>query len=293
VHVHFGVELVVPEWPQSVCCIGTFDGVHLGHRQVIGAAVAQARERGLPCILVTFDRHPAAVLNPERCPPAIASLHENLAHFASLGVAIAVVLPFDLQLSQTSAEDFYREVLVGKLRASALVVGHDFAFQERIETRVVPAFEFEGLRVSSSQIRKDIQEGRMEHACELLGRPFQIDGIVVQGEQLGRELGYPTANIARPFAQVLPRDGIYAGTCDTPLGEFRAATSIGRRPTVGGGERTIEAYLLDYPGDSLYGAAVSLHLKHRLRDELHFDSLDSLVEQMDRDVEQVRALLAD
>lgn len=297
--VHFGVGLLKAEWARAVGCVGTFDGVHRGHQAVIRRAVETAQSAELPCCLVTFDRHPAAVLAPDRCPKALASLEQNLEAFARLGVAVALVLPFDVALSQMSAQDFLNEILEARVRADRLVVGHDFAMghrrqgttdwlAERIPTEVVAPFELEGLRVSSSAIRQAVQEGEMELAARLLGRPFAIDGVVVSGQRLGRQLGYPTANLARSFDQVLPPDGVYAARVLWNGGAYDAALAIGTRPAVGGGDRTIEAYLLDYPGDSLYGLAVSMELRHRLREERNFPSLDALKEQMARDVLEAR-----
>jgi len=298
--VHFGIELLAAEWTDSVACIGTFDGVHRGHQQVIQTAVAKALQSECPCVLVTFDRHPAHVLAPDRCPKAIGSLQSNLAEFQALGVAVAVVLPFDYALSQTPAEEFFEEILVGRIKARAIVVGHDFAFghnrvgtpewlQDRIATTVIPSFEIDGRRVSSSEIRRAVEAGQVEEAANLLGRPFEIPGVVVAGQKLGRKLGFPTANLARSFDQVLPAFGIYSGEMTCPIGTFRAAISIGTRPAAGGGNVTIEAYLLDYPADPLYGMAVTLRLLARVREERDFPSLDALKAQIARDVERIRA----
>lgn len=299
--VHFGIDSLRAEWPGAVACIGTFDGVHRGHREVIGTAVARAQAAETPCALVTFDRHPANLLAPNRAPRAIADLQSNLTQFRRLGVAVAVVLAFDRALSQTSAQDFFDRILVERLRANAIVVGYDFAFghdrqgtpdwlAERIATEVIPPFEIDGRRVSSSAIRQAVTEGQMERAAEWLGRPFEIPGVVVPGRRLGRTLGFPTANLARSFDQVDPADGVYSGFLATSHGEFRAAISIGSRPAIEGATRSIEAHLLDYPGDSLYGQAVALHVETRLRDQLDFPSLDALRAQIAQDVEQVRGL---
>jgi len=296
-HVHFGVDLLEPEWRESVVCIGTFDGVHLGHQEVIRHAVSRARAEGLPCVLTTFDRHPAAILAPERCPPTIASLQSNLGHFEKLGVSVAVVLTFDRALSQTSAKEFFEHVIKLKFHARAIVLGHDFAFgknrqgtpawlREHIETEVLPPFEIGGVRVSSSAIRRAVQDGRVEDAAALLGRPFEIPGIVVAGHRLGRELGYPTANLARSFNQVTPADGVYAGECETAFGRFSAAISIGVRPNIDA-LRTIEAFLIDYPGNELYGTAVRLFVDNRIREQRLFPTLEELKHQMALDVAQV------
>lgn len=294
--IHFGPDLLVPEWPRCVVCIGTFDGVHLGHEEVIRRALSQAEAAALPCVIVTFDRHPAATLAPERCPPAISPLGARLARFAELGVSVALILRFDRALASTTAETFLNDLLVGLLRAERVVVGHDFAMGQdrvgtpdwlgqRIATDVVPPFEIDGRRVSSSATRQAIAEGRIEDANSFLGRPFEIEGVVVEGARLGRQLGYPTANLARSVQQVLPPDGVYVGEADTPTGTFRAAVSVGLRPTIDATTRTIEAYLLDYRGDSLYGKSIRLKFFRRLRDQIKFDHLEALKEQMARDVE--------
>lgn len=300
--VHFGTELLVPEWDGAVACIGTFDGVHLGHREVIGTAVAMGRELELPVAIVTFDRHPAMVLRPENCPKPISSLAGNIRIFESLGAALALILPFDLALSKTTAGEFFQGVLCERLKASRVVVGHDFAFghnregtsewlSERIDTVVVAPFMADGVRVSSTRIREAISLGDFATANRLLGRAWAMAGIVVAGEKLGRTLGYPTLNLARSFDQILPPDGIYAGRCETPFGDFKAAISVGFRPTVGGSKRTIEAFLLDYPGESLYGRAVLLRFVERVRDEARFDSLEALKKQIERDVELVARIV--
>lgn len=295
---HFGLELLRPEWERSVVCLGTFDGVHLGHQAVLREAVERAEERSVPAIPVTFDRHPAAVLAPDRCPPAVAGLAENLRRIEAVGAAVTVVLPFDRELSETPAERFLAETLVGRLRAEHLVVGHDFAFgrgregtgawlSSRISTSVVPAYEVDGARVSSRAIRSAVGEGQVEVAGKLLGRPFAMEGVVVGGQRLGRTLGYPTANLGRSSEGLVPGHGIYSGAAETPFGRFAAAISVGVRPTVGGTYRTVEAYLLNYPGRSLYGKALRLEFHRRIREERTFGSLEALIEQMGRDVAEV------
>ncbi len=297
--VHVGLDLLNVEWIRSVACIGTFDGVHLGHRCVIETTVARAQDRGLPSVVITFDRHPASVLAPERCPQPIASLSSNLERFAQIGVNLALVLPFTRQLADTPAEEFFESVIQERVRADLVVVGHDFAFghdrlgtpawlESRIATEVVPPFEVQGTRVSSSAIRRAIVEGRMEDAERWLGHPFAIEGVVVHGAQLGRKLGYPTANLARTFAQVTPAEGVYAGLAKTDRGDFLAAISIGGRPTIDATSRTFEAYLLDYKGESLYGTSMTLEIQRKLRNQIKFNDLEALKEHMAKDVAAVR-----
>ena len=294
-----GLGALRAEWPRAVACVGTFDGVHRGHRAVIAEAARQAREAELPLVLATFDRHPAAVLAPERCPRTIAPLEENLREFAGLGAAVAVVLPFDAAMAAMPAASFLEDVVRGALRADRIVVGHDFAMgrgregtaawlEGRIPTTTVPPFVVDGARVSSSAIRRAVEAGDMAVAARLLGRPFALSGVIVGGQRLGRTLGYPTANLARTIDGVLPADGVYAARFHAPHGVFKAALAIGTRPAVGGGPRSVEAYLLDYDGASLYGAPCRIEVVARLREERDFPSLEALVEQMGRDVREVR-----
>lgn len=297
-HVHFGAEMLGVEWPAAVVSVGTFDGVHLGHQAVIGRAVELARGQDIPSVVVTFDRHPAQTLARDKCPQAISSLEENLRQFEVHGVNAALVLAFDRALAETTAEQFFRSILIERLKATQIVIGGDFGFgkerqgtaewlSQHIETELVRAMEVAGQRVSSSRIRAAIQAGDMAGAAALLGRHFSVAGIVVKGQQLGRELGFPTVNLARSFDQVTPADGVYSGLAHTPHGSFRAAVGIGKRPAVGGTERTIEAFLLKYPGASLYGRNVRLDLIARLREERNFGSLDELRVQMERDVAEI------
>jgi riboflavin kinase / FMN adenylyltransferase len=299
--VHFGLSGLSSEWMSAVVCLGTFDGVHLGHQTVIRSAVAAANDQDLPCCLVTFDRHPAATLRPAAKPTSLIELDEKLRMFRELGVSVTLVLPFDMELSQMPALAFLNEILRNRLRASELVIGHDFCFghnregttdwvRTRIKTDIVPPFLLGDVRVSSSAIRTAIDKGELELANRMLGRPYTLSGLVVPGQRLGRTLGYPTINIARSDDQALPPDGVYAGDAETPYGAYRAAMSIGFRPAVQGKVRTVEAYLLDYPGDSLYGRHCRLRLHKKLRDELDFEDLQSLSEQIGRDVAQVREL---
>ena len=302
--VVFGLGALCAEWPRAVVCVGTFDGVHLGHRTVIREAARQAREAELPLVLATFDRHPAATLAPERCPKTLAPLEENLREFRRLGVAVSVVLPFDAETATMSAEGFLENVIRRALRADRLVVGHDFAMGRsragtvewlagQLPTTVVPPFEIEGVRVSSSVIRKAVETGDVTRANALLGRPFALCGVIVGGQKLGRTLGFPTANLARAVDGVLPADGVYAALFHTSEGRYPAALAIGTRPAVGGGPRSVETHLLDYGGGSLYGTSCRIEVVAHLRDEWDFPSLPDLVAQMEKDVEGVREILGE
>lgn len=301
--VHFGLGALHPEWERSVACIGTFDGVHIGHQALLRHAAARGRELEQPSVVVTFDRHPLSVLAPERAPSQLAGLGENLARIGETGIAVVVLLPFDEATTRTPASEFFEQVLLGRLRACEIVLGPDFAFGHgregtadwlaaRLPTFVVPHVELRGRRISSTAIRTLVHEGDVAAAAELLGRRFALEGVVVPGNKLGRELGYPTVNLARSLWLVTPGDGVYAGWCETVLGRFACATSIGMRPAVGGTERTIETFLIDYPGDSLYGTAIRLEFVERLREERSFPDLDALRQQIGADVEQAGRVLA-
>lgn len=300
----FGLDLVAPGWESAVVSIGTYDGVHRGHQRVIGRAIELAAERDVPSIVLTFDRHPLSVLAPERCPSPIGSMAQNLVAVQKLGASAVVVLPFTAELASTPAEQFFQEVLVDKLRASAIVMGHDFAFgnrrqgtpewlAERIETMVEPPHLDEGIRISSSLIRQSVLEGKIEEANKWLGRPFALEGIVGPGDKLGRELGYPTANLVPLAQQVTPADGVYAGYATTPFGRFLAAISVGVRPTVGEDLKlAIEAHLLDYPGSSLYGRAMEVQFCSFVRGQAKLNSLDELQALIKQDLVGVRKALA-
>jgi riboflavin kinase/FMN adenylyltransferase len=201
------------------------------------------------------------------------------------------------------ATQFLEDILVAGLKATEVVMGHDFAFgkgregtpewlTERIATTVASPVEVGGTRVSSTTIRRLICEGDMRGAYAMLARPHWISGVVVAGEQLGRRIGFPTINVARAAATLAPPDGVYAGACRTDLGVFRAAISIGCRPAVGGTSRAIEAHLLDYPGDDLYGQAVRVEVADRVRDEMKTATLDELRAQIERDVAHISATVS-
>jgi riboflavin kinase/FMN adenylyltransferase len=269
--------------------VGTFDGVHLGHREVI---------RGADTVL-TFEPHPLAVVRPEARPRLIDTFAVKRDMIASLGVDELVVIPFDRQVASLEAEAFVSEVLVERLGASHVSVGENFRFgraargdavvlagHEAFETRVVPLVEVGGETVSSSRIRALVAAGEMEAAAEFLGRPFLLEGTVSTGDRRGRELGVPTANLVPDEAFVVPGHGVYAARClDRP-----AAVSVGVRPTFGTGRALlVEVHLVDWAGD-LYGWGLRVAFLERLRGERRFDSVAELVQQMWEDVDQARQI---
>jgi len=273
--------------------VGTFDGVHLGHREVIAGADT----------VLTFEPHPIAVIQPGAAPRLLTDPERKAQLIASLGVEELVVIGFDAEFAARTAQQFIDEVLVGKLGATHVAVGENFRFGHkaagdidmlradgRFETRVAELLEVDGEVVSSSHIRGLVLGGAVEYAGRLLGDRFTLAGEVVQGDRRGRTLGYPTANLVPDAGFVTPGHGVYAACARTGDVARTAAVSIGVRPTfVTGRGELIEAYLLDFSGD-LYGARLELAFLKRLRGEKRFDSVDALVEQMAGDVEAARAI---
>jgi len=274
--------------------IGTFDGVHVGHRKVIAAADT----------VVTFDPHPTAVVRPGAAPRLLTSPDRKTQLIASLGVQELVVIPFDVEFAGLSAREFVDEVLVDPLNATHVSVGENFRFghkaqgdtdlllaDDRFETRVVELCEIDGEIVSSSHIRGLVLGGAVEYAGKLLGDPFTLIGEVAHGDERGRELGYPTANLVPDAAFVTPGHGVYAARATTADGAvFAAAVNVGVRPTfVTGRGELIEAYLIDFDGD-LYDTRLELAFLKRLRGEKRFDSVGTLIDQMALDVQDARAI---
>jgi len=271
--------------------VGEFDGVHLGHREVIS---------GNDTVL-TFEPHPAVVVRPERSLKLLTSLEVKIDLIAELGVEELVIVPFDDAFAHREAADFIDTVLVGTLDATNVSVGENFRFGHgtrgdaallladgRFETRVVPMVQVDGATVSSTRIRNLIAKGEMEEATRLLGSPFRLRGEVVPGDRRGRELGFPTANMIPDPRLVCPAHGVYA----CRVGERLAAVNVGVRPTFGSDlHPLVEAFLLDFDGD-LYGDSLTVEFISRLRGEHRFESVAELVEQMHRDVDRTRELLA-
>jgi riboflavin kinase / FMN adenylyltransferase len=294
----------------TAVAIGAFDGVHLGHRALIGGLVDAAQRRGLASVALTFDRHPATVVRPESAPDLLTDLDQRLELLATTSLDHTVVLHFDEQRAHEPAEHFVEHVVVGALQAKAVSVGEDFHFGFQRGGNVAllkamgPQLGFDVLPialqavpgidgpVSSTRIRLLLLDGDVEAAARLLGRPHQVRGVVGRGDRRGRDLGFPTANVHVPAGVVLPADGIYAGRYHHADGDSTpAAINLGRRPTFyADGERLLEAHLLDWGGD-LYGEDARIDFVARLRGEERFESADALVDQMRRDVEATRKVL--
>ncbi len=290
-----------------VIALGTFDGVHLGHRQVIGAAVARARALGGTAVAVTFEPHPLEVLRPSATPILLTTLDERLALFEKIGADAALVLPFDLEFSRLSAETWLDEILAERLRVREICAGSSYSFGFRREgtaarldewgrargvpVHLIPPVLVGGEPVSSTRIRSALWAGLVDEAARLLGRPYSLAGRVVPGSGRGHTLGFPTANLEISPRKVLPGRGVYATIAQVGGRRYGSATNIGYRPTFGGSSLSVEAHLLEFQGD-LVGETIILAFVRRIRAERAFPGPEALARQIHLDVEQVRELLA-
>lgn len=302
-----GLEAVPTGWGRSVVTVGVFDGVHLGHQRLISCAVDRGRERGLPTVLVTFDPHPAELIRPGSHPARLTSLRRRADLVAELGVDAFCVLPFTAELSRQEPAEFAHEVLVERLHAADVVVGRNFTFGHRAAGDVALlttlgrrfGFGVQGLDLitddsvtfSSTYIRACIAAGDVAAAAAALGRPHRVEGVVVHGDHRGRDLGFPTANIASAPYTALPADGVYAGRFTIGDRRLMTAVSVGTNPTFSGRERNVEAYVLDVSED-FYGFDVAVDFERRLRGQERYDDVEALIAQMDADVVRTRELLA-
>ena len=294
----------VPE-RDTVLTIGVFDGVHLGHRFLIQRLREKAAEEGLLSGVVTFHRHPRLVLSPESGITYLTTLKERIRLLKSLGVEHIVTLSFTRELSQLGAREFIA-LIRRHLRMRALVIGPDFALGKGREggsptlkalgeeldfsVAVVPPKVWEGEVVSSTAIRQALSRGDVMAVSRLLGRRFALAGGVSKGDERGKLLGFPTANLVPEQEQALPADGVYATRAFLSETVYQAVTNIGVRPTFGGGQRIVEVHLLDFEGE-LYGRELRIELVERLRGEMRFASADELKTQITRDVTQAQAIL--
>jgi riboflavin kinase/FMN adenylyltransferase len=285
-----------------VLTIGSYDGVHLGHREVIRRVVATARGTGAQPALITFEPHPRCVLDPANCPQSITTLHEKLELIAAAGIEHAIVLRFDRELSSLSPEQFV-DRLRSAMEPQHWVVGFDFAFGQGrkgnaewlrangFEVDVVEPFSFEGGPLHSSEIRRLVNIGDVAAANRLLGREYSISGPVEAGDKVGRRLGFPTVNIGVEPNKLIPALGAYAGRAHAEGHDFVAALSVGYRPTFGGTQLRVEGFILDYEGD-LYQKPVELQFVRYLHPDIRFESPAALVEQLKRDVADTRRIVA-
>lgn len=291
----------------AVLCVGVFDGVHLGHRALLAEGRRQADARGLPLVAVTFDPHPMAVVGQRQAPTSLADLPHRRELLREAGADRVDVLRFDDRMAQLSPQEFISTELIGRRHAQAVVVGENFRFghgasgsvdtlrevggPRGLEVTGVPLVGDGTARWSSTDIRGRVRAGDVAGARDGLGRPYGLGGVIVHGDHRGRELGYPTANLAWEGNPTIPADGVYAGWLVVGADRLPAAISVGTNPQFDGVERRVEAYVIDGVGLDLYGASVRVEFTARLRGQERFAGVDALIEQMGVDVAVARDLL--
>jgi riboflavin kinase/FMN adenylyltransferase len=298
-----------PEVRGTVCTVGTFDGVHRGHRLVLERLAVRARARGLPAVLVTFDPHPLDVVNPAAAPPLLTLGDEKVEVLAESPLDYVVVIPFTPTLARYEAEDFVDLVLRDRLGVRELLIGHDHGFgrgrtgdadvlrglgaTRGFSVDVIEAVQGGDSRpISSTSIRRAIAGGDLAHAADGLGRHYSVGGIVQPGDRRGRTMGFPTLNLgAPPVRKLLPPEGVYAVRVQTPIGSFGGMMNLGPRPTFGDAAPTLEVHCFAMTGN-LYGARVRVDFVSRLRETRRFDSAEALKAQLAQDETAARAALS-
>lgn len=284
--------------------IGNFDGVHRGHAALLAELRKQAVAVGGPAVAVTFDPHPLQLLNPERFQPVLTTLADRAAHLEAIGADHVVILQTTPELLDLRAKDFFARVIRDGFRARAVVEGENFGFGRDREGNVatlrqlcqqaemnfvaVPAFTLQDVPVSSSRVRSSLVRGAVAEASTLLGRPYRLRGVVGPGDQRGRTIGFPTANLHQPLT-LIPGDGVYAVRVTVAAGTWAGAANVGPNPTFAEQARKVEIHLIGFQGD-LYGQEIAVDFVDRLRDIQRFDGVAALVAQLQRDVQQARAL---
>ncbi len=292
--------------PRTVVTVGNFDGVHLGHQQIVRGVAKRARAMNAMAAAVTFDPHPLKILRPAEAPPLISTLAQRLAGLAELGLDAVLVLKFDVALSRLSPEEFVRQILVEHLCAAAILVGENFRFghkhtgdikllaelgrQHDFTVVTVPPVVVRGKVVSSTAIRNAVGEGRVEHAARLLGRLFELTGEIRRGTGQGSRLVFSTLNLT-PEQELLPGKGVYATETQVRGRWYRSATNVGVRPTFAGGPLSVESHLLNF-SKKIRGGAMKVRFWKRLRDERKFSGPKALRAQIARDIAQTRRFFA-
>ncbi len=306
IHVVDDIRAHTPTQINLALTIGSFDGVHLGHRAILDAVVRRAQALGGVAAVLTLRPHPREFFSPAHAPSLLTHDAKKLALFERAGIKQVFVLRFNAEAAALTPEQFIEEIVIEKCGAKALVVGHDFRFGHQargdfdllrklaprygFEVEQVPPLLMDGERVSSTLIRERLLVGDLEKAEAFLGRPYSLVGKVVSGRHIGKEIGFPTANI-QPHHSAVPAQGVYICEAIVDGGRHPAAVNIGVAPTIRNEDSAIEAYLLDFQGD-IYGQEMELIFRKRLRDEMRFPSVQDLVRQIKRDVEMTRAFFA-
>lgn len=286
----------------TVTTLGVFDGLHIGHQRIMSKVVERAKALGVVPTAITFDPHPRAVLHPESAPPLLQTLDQRLANFEVLGIEQTIIIPFDKEFAAIEAEQFLNDIVRERLQAKEVYLGKGFAFGKGREGNIellrrmseengffadeVDEVTLRGRRVSSSAIRKLLDEGRVNLARRMLGRPYGVEGVIEHGAKRGRALGFPTANL-KPHNRVIPKFGVYATAALADGMWRRSITNIGIRPTFENDKQpSIETFIFDFDGD-LYGDSIRVRFLHRIRDERKFAGIDELKTQIEKDTTRV------
>jgi riboflavin kinase/FMN adenylyltransferase len=294
--------------PESSITIGKFDGIHLGHQQLLAEAIESADEHLLIPVVVTFDRHPHSILSPGTEPQALIGQHQKSELLEEAGIELVLNLPFDQYLSQLTPEEFVRIVLVESLKAKIVTIGEGFRFgvdqQGDVETlkdlgnhlgfqvRVIPNYLVDGEVVSTSRIRSMLLEGNVKGAAKLLGRLHSTQGVIEHGLKIGRQIGFPTANMSRDAEGFLPLDAVYAGWLYADGDRYMTAISVGINETFEAVPRLLEAHVIDVQGLDLYDKIITVEYVDFIRLAAKFDGVESLVAAINKDLDQIRAILS-
>ena len=294
--------------PGSSVTIGKFDGIHLGHQQLIAETIESAEDHSLIPVVVTFDRHPHSVLSPGTEPQALIGQTQKTELLAEAGIELVLNLPFDEYLSKLTPEEFVRTVLIDALQARVVTIGEGFRFgvdqQGDVETlrelglqfgfsvRVIPHYLVDGEIVSTSRIRGLLLEGNVREAAKLLGRSHSTQGVIEHGLKIGRQIGFPTANMSRAAEGFLPLDGVYAGWLYADGERYMAALSVGINETFEAVPRLLEAHVIDIQGLDLYGKVINVEYVDFVRPSAKFDGVESLVAEINNDLDKIRAILS-
>lgn len=295
-----------PQKP-AILTIGTFDGVHFGHQKILRNLVVEAKKQNLCAIVLTFFPHPRMVLQKETQLKMIDTLEEKTKLLEQLGVEVLIVQPFTMEFSRMTAIEYTRDILVNGIRISKLIIGYDHRFGRNREATVedlkqfgmdynftveeIPAQDIESIAVSSTKVRNAIDSGEIKKANQYLGRPFSLNGAIVEGDKIGREMGYPTANLEiEEEYKLKPQNGVYLVQTSLVDKKYFGMMNVGKRPTVYGKKTRIETYFFDFIGD-LYGKKLRIELLEKIRDEQKFDSLDALRNQLNSDQKSCQKLI--
>jgi riboflavin kinase/FMN adenylyltransferase len=301
-----GMGDIPPEFRNAFVTIGNFDGVHLGHQFLFKTLIQEARQENRKTVVLTFDPHPKKILHPGRRPfYLITTLEEKTRLIENQGIDALMIIPFTLEFSKTTAEEFVLHILWEKLHIRKILIGHDYTFGKNkegnesflsalgkklgFEVNIINAFKINNTVISSTRLRHAILDGDVKTAAAILGRPYNLSGIVIEGSRRGGNLGFPTANI-KPVKVLIPANGVYAAIIYMEGNHYQAVLNIGFNPTFADEKLSIEVHLLDF-NDNIYGKTLDILFIDRIRDEIKFEGPEKLVEQIKQDIHQARAIL--